>query len=453
CFHEASELRRFRLHLEIANSIERLHAGDEEAHAAEIAAHLMRAGRLVDPERMARYARLAGDQAFASCAYGDAARCYVAVLDARGEGASPAECAELHYLAGRGFFRQSEVARAVDHFEWAIEMYERLGEAAGVARARLERARVQITLEPLPYGTLADIEPLERALETLGPAEDPLRGRILSLLAGAHWTARQPERAGERAREALAVADRTADPRLACEAWTALSLAETQTLELRSALESSRRAVACARAANDAWLESTAFSRVPLQHLWRGELDAAELAATESHRVTNRTHAWAERSLADAARVAIAVARGRFAEAEALCIQVLRDAERSAYPWGAFNALPALASGRFLRGDFPGARAALVTLREPGSVFREAGASIDLLVCLYECLIRPHEEKSSELRDRLVGLVGSVPPDGVSEIGAIGGYCAVAEIAAALGEPALAAAVRPAPEAAFARGV
>jgi class 3 adenylate cyclase len=434
-YQELSPLERCRTHLRIAEAL--LGDADDEARSAEIASHLLRAETLADPAELVRHARVAGDQALASYASGDAARFYEAVLASLAPGAPDAELAELHLLAGTSFYREGDAARAVLHFDRAIALHEAAGLVEGAARAQLERMRVRITLEPLPLGTHVDAAPLEAALDAVPEGEERLRGGILSVLAGVHWTGRDPGASIAYARRAIEIGERIGDLHLQSEAWSALSASQLQNLSLADALASNEEGLRCARAARDAWLEAMALCRLPLVHAWSGDLDAAEETARESERVVRLTQDWAGRSLALAGQLASAVVRGRFDEAEELGAETLRTAERSGYPWGAVSGLPAVAWARLMRGDPYGSEAALARLDEPGYLFPEPGSMIALLLWIYRSRIRVHPGLSGPEREALANALGAVPTGEIVEVGGLGGYGAAVEIADVLGEPAL----------------
>jgi class 3 adenylate cyclase/tetratricopeptide (TPR) repeat protein len=440
CYQELSHLERCRSHLRIANAL--LKADDGEEKSAEIASHLLRAGTLADPAQLAQQARFAGDRALASYASGDAARFYEAVLDALPQGSSAAEAAELHMLAGTGYYREGDAARAVGHFDRAAEVYESVQSVGGAARAQLERMRVRITLEPLPLGAHVDAGPLEAALDALPESEERLRGRILSVLAGVHWISREPDTSIAYARRAIEIGERIGDLHLQSEAYSALSASELQNLALADALRSNEEGLRCAREVGDGLLESMALCRLPLVHAWSGQLAAAEEAARESEQIVRLTHDWAGRSLALAGHLASAVVRGRFDEAEELGAETLRTAERSGYPWGAVSGLPAVAWSRLMRGDPHGAEAALARLDEPGYLFPEPGPMIKLLLWIYRIRIRVHPALVGPERDALSNALRAAPTGDTVEVGGLGGYGAAIEIADVLGEPEMVRAPR-----------
>ena len=65
CISSLSAPRRQRLHLRVAETIERMYAAGAEAHAVDLAYHLRQSGPAADPAKTAHYLTLAGDCALA----------------------------------------------------------------------------------------------------------------------------------------------------------------------------------------------------------------------------------------------------------------------------------------------------------------------------------------------------------------------------------------------------
>jgi tetratricopeptide (TPR) repeat protein len=76
-----SAARRQRLHLKVADAIERLHKNALADHAEDLAHHLWHAGVAADPERTIRFLKVAGEQAFHRSAMTQAARHFRAGLE------------------------------------------------------------------------------------------------------------------------------------------------------------------------------------------------------------------------------------------------------------------------------------------------------------------------------------------------------------------------------------
>ena len=78
---ELSAPRRQRLHLALAETIERIYPGELEAHADDLAHHLWNAGNLADAEKTEKYLTVAARTALAKSAYGVAANRFKNALE------------------------------------------------------------------------------------------------------------------------------------------------------------------------------------------------------------------------------------------------------------------------------------------------------------------------------------------------------------------------------------
>jgi class 3 adenylate cyclase/tetratricopeptide (TPR) repeat protein len=428
-------INRNRLHLQIA---EMLSAGPDSAEQAlEIAHHILGAGSLVEAHRVVEAARRAGERALSIYAWSEAARYLAAATEAAQtiECTTDAERAELHHQLAFACFRAMDVDRAALHYRLARNSYDAARDERGSVIAEMEWVRLHVTLASVAYGTMADVSGLEGALARLSAKDRVLRGHGLALLSQVYWTARNPEKAIACARSALDISKQSRDARLGCHAATGLALALSQTLELEEAIDAHRRAIAFAREVGDPWLESYGLHRLPLTLVWLGQVDEAEKLARCSPEHVRRSHEWAGASLALAARIASLVIRGQFRAAEELGDQVKLLVERSGYPWGGYNALPALASGLYLQGRAGEAERVLDRIVEPGFLFRDVGSTIQLAVWTYRQLLRARAGVSAEEREQLLLVLGGVAPPAVTEVGAVPSFCALGEIAGLLNAP------------------
>jgi predicted ATPase len=75
--------RRQRLHLTVAEALERVHGSAVHERAGEIAHHLVQAGSLAEAPRVVHYLTLAGGGALAAAAYDEALRHFAAALSYR----------------------------------------------------------------------------------------------------------------------------------------------------------------------------------------------------------------------------------------------------------------------------------------------------------------------------------------------------------------------------------
>jgi class 3 adenylate cyclase/DNA-binding CsgD family transcriptional regulator len=439
-YHRPSAARRQRIHAQIADSLQRLHADNIDVHLLEIAHHLVRAGPAADVETVVQYARRAGDQALRVFAWGDAARYYEAALSAAEATGrlSSQERAELHYWAGLGHYRNQDAGPSLDHYAKAIEGYRQTGDIRGLARALMDKTRIQYSLASVPFGTLVDIEPLEEVFEIFGDSEPGLRGRIAAILSGAYWVARQTDKAEWLAQTALEIGQGLGDDRLCAMACSQLGLAQLQDLRAREALESWQNALTYARQADDLWLQNMPLARMPMALTSLGRLDEAEAVGLSACELTRKTHAWGEHSLASATLASVAVARGDFTAAERRAHEAMLMMSRSHYSWGGAIALSALACARALRGAWAEAEDALDALVEPGRVYADAGPVIRAFAQVYRQLVRAHSGAFEDVKRELAASSGIAVGKELGDFSSLASFCALAEIADLLADPSMA---------------
>jgi tetratricopeptide (TPR) repeat protein len=381
-YHMSNTVRRQHWHRRIAESLEALYAQESEAHLLEMTHHWVRAGPTADAAKVMAYARRAGDQACRMFAWGEAAQYYESAL-ALGDtksGLQPQEQAYLHYQAGLAYHRAGDGGPCLSHYEQARAVYAHLDDIVGLARVLLEQTRLGFTLVSVPYGTLVDLQPLEKTLEALGENAPELRGHIAAVMSEAYRHAKQPERATTMATNALTLAEQLDDDRLGAYANFALGLAQAQELYVDATLDSWEKSLACAQRANDVWLQGWSLQRLPLFFLMQGRLDDAEARAQQASELARQAQDWWGYSVASSALAAVAVNKGDFMAVEQYAQETMTMVARCSYPWGGFRALMALACAQTLRGAWEAAEQALNMILEPGRVFPEAGASIRTFV-------------------------------------------------------------------------
>ena len=195
-YDELAPGRRSRLHRRIAETLEVVYAGAGDAHLAELAFHFVQATQMADPDSSAEsptdtrnkaidYARRAGEQSSRALAYEEASQQFsmaLAAMDA-GDDAEPQVRAELLLELGDADARTGDLDKARTSFLEAARLARELGSGTLLARAALgfggrhqwARAGNDTVIVPL----------LRDALELLGEADDRLRVRLLTRLAGA----------------------------------------------------------------------------------------------------------------------------------------------------------------------------------------------------------------------------------------------------------------------------
>ena len=206
---ELSTVRRMSLHARVAETIERLYEGDLDAHAADLAFHLARAGPTVDAGELARYALVAGEQALDSYAYEEAIELFEAALARKGPGPVDEQTAPLLFGLGRAQAAVLDTSAAEESLTRAFDYYLELGDTA--------RA-VEVARHPVGDGETGVQELVTRALELVLP-DSHEAGHLLSHhgFALAMWMG-DYEGAQKAFNQALAIAEREGD--VALEMWT-----------------------------------------------------------------------------------------------------------------------------------------------------------------------------------------------------------------------------------------
>ncbi len=202
--------RRQRLHLEIADAIEQLHADDLQLRVSNVAHHLHEAGLAADPERTVYYLDLAGKQAMSAVAFDEAAGYYERALQvlAPKQRGGRQHCELLLELAA-ALWSAGDLPQAGEHFKEAAELAKKLQIEELVAQAVLGMSE---GWGWMPAERMVGL--LTEALEALPERDDPLRARMMARLAlelqGIRGDTRdQRERLSEHAVE---IARRTGDP-------------------------------------------------------------------------------------------------------------------------------------------------------------------------------------------------------------------------------------------------
>ncbi|MFI5373723.1 MAG: AAA family ATPase [Candidatus Rokuibacteriota bacterium] len=433
-YHAPSGPRRQRFHKQIAESLQRLYADDLDKHVLEIAHHLVKAGATAGEDVVVRFARRAADQAFSVCAWGEAAYYYEAAAGA-GDHVAGQDRADLHYRAGLAHYNDQDVGPCLHHYERAIELYHQVGDIRGLAQALMEKTRTQFTLATVPFGTLADIKPLEEVLVALGDLEPGLRGHILAVIAEAYRNGRQAEKARARAQEALEIGRRLEDDLLSAYASFALALSYANDLHVVEALDGWQNALVYARRAEDVIREGWALTRIPLALTLLGRLEEAETVSVKACEATRGSQDWSSSSLGLSHLASVAVARGDFDAAERWAHETMLMVSRSRYPFGGFRSLLALACARALRGAWTEAEDALDVLVEPGRVFEDPGAVVRSFSRVFHQVVRAHahavDEDLEGLARDLMRVIGT-------DTYSVAPLCALVELADVAGAPAIA---------------
>ena len=255
-----SLLRRQRLHLAIADAIERTDRTAASARPSEIAHHLLLAGAGVDPERTLGYLERTADRALEAAAFEEALRALddAIVLAGDGDAARRAKLLE----------RKGHAVRALGRFEECLTIWDEVvtvdaavGETDTAALLCWEMGSLYVWLDRFPeaFATYA------RGIELLGDE----RSSLWALLAGATATvlglAGLYEQAEPQFAEALPVAEAAGDERTLGRMLWGRTIAKWSNSRLAEALEDGRASIAHLRRAGDAWtlVDALAWTAYP----------------------------------------------------------------------------------------------------------------------------------------------------------------------------------------------
>ena len=166
--------------------------------------------------------------------------------------------------------------------------------------------------------------------------------------------------------------------------------------------------------------------RLALTLLWLGHLVEAEREAQEACEEARRTGDWSALTLALAALLGVATARGDQQRAEQFGDEAWLALRLSRYRWGAPFVLPTLAASRLNAGDFPGARDALTRWRTLSGA-SEQDQSTGMLVEVAELFVRGLEGRPVQLPAWVPSALNRWP----TRVGAVMVPAALAALAAA----------------------
>lgn len=195
--------RRTLLHERAALALERLYGDEVDEHAAELAYHLVAAGR-VHLDRAIRYLTVAGDQAERAFAHMEAERHYRKAVDYIRQAGDDTLLATVLEKLGGILKTLTRSAEALDVLEEAARIYAAVGDAAAEGRVVAQIGWVHYFAGRYAEG-LARLQPVVAKLEAAGVSRGlavlygPLP-RLLGMVSGPAAEITAAERAGNLAR-------------------------------------------------------------------------------------------------------------------------------------------------------------------------------------------------------------------------------------------------------------
>ncbi len=334
-----TDTRRAALHADVGRTLEQ----QAEAPLAELAHHFLEAAEAgADVGRAVEHARRAAADATARLAYEDAARLYERSLQALELHDPPDAVLRGELLADLGEARQrtGDIDAARRTFEDALAIARRLEPARrgrllaravlGIAGGGPEVGRSDAALVGL----------LDETLESLDPADDALRARLLARLASELAYAPQDARRHGLSEQAVAMAERVGDP-----VALGYALASRHVVLMEPGNAPERRVLASsiielARRTGDRELAAEGRGWRLFAHIELGDLAAVEqdleTLATLASETRHPHYLW----LVAMFRAMRAILAARFEEGERLAADALAVGQRHGNP----NALVAYGS-------------------------------------------------------------------------------------------------------------
>jgi DNA-binding SARP family transcriptional activator len=330
-YDELAPDRRIRLHRQVGEALEAIHAAEPEQHLAELARHFAAAAPIGTVPQAVDYATRAAERATRELAYEEAARLYELALVAHelAPGADTAARCNLLLALGDMQARANDMVSAKETFLRAADVARGSGMADRLAHAALGYGGRFVML---PEDDPRIVPLLEEALAALGDDEGALRARLLARLSCAR---NNPPRS----LEAVELARRVGDPATLVWALEARSVLLWGLDNLDEMLDLSEEVIALAGGAQ-AW-ESALNTHLQRQELLltlgrtqeaRADVDAAARLASELRLPSAHWHVAVH-------EVELALLAGRFAEAQALIDTARRLGEQASTDEVTINAV------------------------------------------------------------------------------------------------------------------
>jgi tetratricopeptide (TPR) repeat protein len=229
-FASISAPRQQRLHVGVADALERLYPRALNERAGDIADHLLRAGSFADHQKLVLYLTLAGKAALRAAAFEEAGRSFGRALSHLAEADMKARADLLTSLAIAERGREQWDA-AVANLSEAFEIYIALGDQQMLAKSCAQLVGIFVWAGRLQEA----INTAVRGLSYLGTNVSAARARLLAALAQAQATAGNWEPSQAAIDEAMSIASRVSVTNLERRLLGARSTVNYQFLRLREA--------------------------------------------------------------------------------------------------------------------------------------------------------------------------------------------------------------------------
>jgi len=344
--------RRQRMHLRVADAMERLHGAAADEHAADLAHHLFQAGAAADARKTARYLALAADQASAAAAFEDALRLYEDAMQVLPVDETTAR-AGLQYKRGLALRSVGRWEDALADLQAAAAAYEDLEEPEALGNVAFELS-LQLAWAGRPN---EGVDAARRGLGAVGGQRSTLRCRLLLAAGVIASDAGDYATATSLLPEALEIAKESGDDRLLALAMAYQAFFHFHYMRYPESVDAGTRAVEHARAAGDLWELSEALFMTQLGLCFLGRFGEADHMEEELVPLAERVGHLGGLLCAGRARAVIDICRtGDFSAFAAFADGDEDLCKRAGMPW-ASHCYTWRGLVRFWSGDLPGALA------------------------------------------------------------------------------------------------
>ncbi|HVM07953.1 MAG TPA: AAA family ATPase [Acidimicrobiales bacterium] len=274
---EMSLTRRQRLHVQVAEALEHVYASTLDEYAADIAFHLVEAGRWADAELTARFLLLAGDRALEAAAYEEALRHFDRALARSPMSDARARAAVLEKM-GMAERSLGHLDDALALWNEALDAYDRVGANDEVARLCLT-AGIQVAWWRRGSEVISLVD---RGLLALGDDDTPLRGGLLALAGGVASQAGSYDQATRLLDDALAIARRHGDDGVLGLALYSLAVHHFSYYQYENVVSIGKASMKHLRRAGDLWNLANVQGYVSASLGWLGRVDEADRVGAET---------------------------------------------------------------------------------------------------------------------------------------------------------------------------
>jgi len=306
---------RMAAHGAVGDALEHIYRGALDSHLSELAHHFLSAAPRGDLAKAVDYAERAAQRALDHLAYEQAAELFARALEALEalEMLEPDVPRRAALLLGLGTAESRAgrlAARAT--FEAAVAAARSIGADDVLARGALGIAPFALTPG---FVDDAHIALLVEALERIGPADSPLRVRLLGSLATALYWSDAAARRAELAREALDMARRIGDDLTLAFALSSAQLATSGPDTTEQSLEWLRRLFALSDRAGESVMTLAARSR-HIDVLLELDMPAADIAIETLERLAHESRDRRAAAFVPLHRARRAALAGRLGQAQ-----------------------------------------------------------------------------------------------------------------------------------------